>query len=51
MNLTNKGMVASIVFNTIETVTFEQAERIGWEVCAALGIPADEPWNEGTEEK
>jgi predicted metal-dependent TIM-barrel fold hydrolase len=43
--LTNKAMVASLVFSTIETAEFEQAERIGFEVCVAMGLDPDAQWN------
>lgn len=42
--LTNKAMVASLVFETVELATFEQAERIGFEVCVALDVNPDEVW-------
>lgn len=45
VRLTNKAIVASLVFDTIELATFEEAERIGFEACAALGIDPDVPWN------
>lgn len=48
--LTNKGLVAAIVFDNIELASFEDAETIGWEVCAALGVNPDASWTGQNEE-
>lgn len=44
--LTNKAIAAAIVFDTVEMATFEQAERVGWEICAAFGVDPDASWTE-----
>lgn len=41
MELTNKAVVAAVVFEMIPMATFAEAEAIGWEVCRRLGIEAD----------
>lgn len=49
MKLSNKGMVASLVFDTVELATFEQAERIGFEVCVALDVDPDGAWGDSAD--
>lgn len=42
--LTNRGMVASIVFEVQELATFEEAERIADMVCSAFGVNPKLTW-------
>lgn len=42
--LTNRGFMASIVFDANEMSTFDQAEQIANRICEAFGIDPDAPW-------